>query len=77
MTELQRGSQAQNLLWNEETQSWNPIVGDDKYGCTKNPLKRLGLHASRLEFLHPITKELISIKAPVPNIFYGPFEKER
>lgn len=55
----------------------NPIVGDDKYGCTKNPLKRLGLHASRLEFLHPITKELISIKAPVPNIFYGPFEKER
>jgi hypothetical protein len=28
MTELQRGSQAQNLLWNEETQSWNPIVGD-------------------------------------------------
>ena len=55
----------------------NPIVGDDKYGCTKNPLTRLGLHASRLEFLHPITKELISIKAPVPNIFYGPFEKER
>ena len=55
----------------------NPIVGDDKYGCTKNPLKRLGLHASRLEFLHPITKELIPIKAPVPNIFYGPFEKER
>ena len=55
----------------------NPIVGDDKYGCTKNPLKRLGLHASRLEFLQPITKELISIKAPVPNIFYGPFEKER
>ena len=55
----------------------NPIVGDDKYACTKNPLKRLGLHASRLEFLHPITKELISIKAPVPNIFYGPFEKER
>lgn len=55
----------------------NPIVGDDKYGCGKNPLKRLGLHASRLEFLHPITKELISIKAPVPNIFYGPFEKER
>lgn len=28
MTELQRGSQAQNLLWNEETQSWDPIVGD-------------------------------------------------
>lgn len=51
----------------------HPIVGDDKYGHTKNPLKRLGLHASKLEFKHPITKELISIEAPVPRIFYGLF----
>ena len=50
-----------------------PIVGDDKYGEPKNPLKRLGLHASKLEFIHPITKELISISAPVPNIFKGLF----
>ena len=55
----------------------HPIVGDDKYGCTKNPFKRLGLHASRLEFIHPITKELISISAPVPGIFKGPFEKDK
>ena len=55
----------------------HPIVGDEKYGYTKNPLKRLGLHASKLEFLHPITGKLISIKAPVPSIFYGPFEKEK
>lgn len=50
------------------------IVGDDKYGFNKNPLKRLGLHASCLEFVHPITKELITIKAPVPNIFNGLFK---
>ena len=55
----------------------HPIVGDEKYGYTKNPLKRLGLHASKLEFLHPITGKIISIKAPVPSIFYGPFEKEK
>lgn len=55
----------------------HPIVGDEKYGYTKNPLKRLGLHASKLEFINPITGKLISIKAPVPNIFFGPFEKER
>ena len=55
----------------------HPIVGDEKYGYTKNPLKRLGLHASLLEFKNPMTGKLISIKAPVPNIFYGPFEKER
>ena len=51
-----------------------PIVGDDKYGHTKNPLKRLGLHASRLEFTHPITKEIIEISAPCPNIFSGVFK---
>ena len=55
----------------------HPIVGDDKYGCTKNPFKRLGLHASKLEFIHPITKELISISAPVPGVFKGPFEKDK
>jgi 23S rRNA pseudouridine1911/1915/1917 synthase len=52
----------------------HPIVGDDKYGHTKNPLKRLGLHASKLEFVHPITKETIEISASVPNIFSGVFK---
>ena len=55
----------------------HPIVGDEKYGYTKNPLKRLGLHASKLEFINPMTGKLISIKAPVPNTFYGPFQKEK
>ena len=52
----------------------HPIVGDDKYGHTKNPLKRLGLHASKLEFTHPITKEVIEISASCPNIFSGVFK---
>ena len=46
------------------------VVGDDKYGSLKNPLDRLGLHASKLEFIHPITKELIFISAPVPASFH-------
>ncbi len=45
------------------------IVGDDKYGHTKDPLKRLGLHASRLEFIHPVTKEAVTISATVPQAF--------
>lgn len=52
----------------------HPIVGDDKYGCNKNPFKRLGLHASKLEFMHPFTKRIISIDAKVPNIFYKLFK---
>ena len=53
-----------------------PVVGDEKYGGTKNPLGRLGLHASRLEFIHPVSKELITITAPVPSAFRELF-KER
>ena len=49
------------------------IVGDDKYGCTKNPLSRLGLHASCLAFIHPISKELITLRAGVPASFRGLF----
>lgn len=47
----------------------HPVVGDDKYGGTKDPLGRLGLHASKLEFIHPVSKELITIAAPVPSAF--------
>lgn len=43
----------------------HPVVGDKKYGATQNPIGRLGLHASRLGFTHPITgKEVIIIAKP-------------
>ena len=51
----------------------HPIIGDEKYGFTKNPLSRLGLHASKLVFLHPFSKELITISASVPNEFWKIF----
>ncbi|MBQ8323264.1 MAG: RluA family pseudouridine synthase [Clostridia bacterium] len=54
----------------------HPIVGDDKYGHTRDPLKRLGLHASRLEFIHPVTKETVSISATVPQAFRALFSCE-
>lgn len=53
-----------------------PVVGDDKYGCEKNPLARLGLHASRLSFIHPKTKELITINASMPPSFRELFNKK-
>ena len=51
----------------------HPIVGDDKYGYTKNPLQRLGLHASKLEFIHPVSKELITVTAAMPSAFRSLF----
>ncbi len=55
----------------------HPIVGDEKYGFTKNPLNRLGLHASKLEFFHPDTEELISFEAKCPNTFFSLFNSKK
>lgn len=49
------------------------IVGDEKYGYTKNPLSRLGLHASGLSFIHPVSKEVITLRAAVPSAFWTLF----
>lgn len=46
-----------------------PIVGDKKYRCKVNPIKRLCLHANMLEFIHPISKRVVSIKCDIPNEF--------
>ena len=51
----------------------NPVVGDDKYSDGKGPLGRLGLHASALKFIHPVSGEEISISAPVPSNFRALF----
>jgi len=55
-----------------------PIVGDDKYGGkerTKNPLERLGLHAASLSLIHPMTKEVLTFRAPIPSVFHKLFVK--
>lgn len=49
------------------------VVGDEKYGHTRNPLKRLGLHASKLCFTHPVTKAEITLAASVPRDFRALF----
>ena len=47
----------------------HPIVGDKKYGSTKNPIRRMCLHATYLKFNHPKTKKEIEISSNYPNIF--------
>ena len=45
-----------------------PIKGDLKYGSSRsNPDGGIHLHARKLEFLHPVTKENLEITAPVPQ----------
>ena len=45
------------------------IIGDDKYGKPANPIKRLGLHAYELDFIHPFTGKLVKFTAPMPKEF--------
>lgn len=55
----------------------HPVVGDKKYGAHGNPMGRLGLHASLLEFNHPRTGNAIVIKAQPENRFRLPKEKKQ
>ncbi len=50
----------------------HPIVGDRKYGgAAKRLWSRLALHAHTLEFVHPVTKETVSVHAPLPQDLVG------
>jgi 23S rRNA pseudouridine955/2504/2580 synthase len=51
-----------------------PIVGDEKYGdfalnklLAKDGLKRMFLHAWKIEFPHPISGKTLALEAPLPN----------
>lgn len=51
-----------------------PIKGDLKYGSPRsNPDGGICLHARRVRFVHPVSKELIELKAPLPegNLWKG------
>jgi len=46
-----------------------PIVGDRKYGARTNPIRRLGLHAYLLAFMHPVSGERIRLRLALPGAF--------
>ena len=51
-----------------------PIKGDLKYGSPRsNPDGSICLHARRIRFVHPVSKELIELEAPLPegNLWKG------
>lgn len=43
-----------------------PVVGDRVYGAKTNPAGRLGLHAWRLAFKHPLTHQFLRFEAALP-----------
>lgn len=47
----------------------HPIAGDRAYGASGDPIGRLGLHACRLEFPHPVSGERFAFESPLPRGF--------
>ena len=49
-----------------------PIKGDLKYGSPRsNPDGGISLHARSITFVHPVKKEEMTVKAPVPSTWKG------
>jgi 23S rRNA pseudouridine1911/1915/1917 synthase len=46
----------------------NAVVGDERYGKKGG---RMGLHAMRLNFMHPITQKNVLLEVDAPRDFYG------
>ena len=55
-----------------------PIKGDLKYGAQRsNPDGSICLHALKIEFIHPVSKEMMSFEAPVPeSVLWKSFQKK-
>ena len=53
-----------------------PIKGDLKYGCSRsNPDGSICLHARSISFVHPVSKEQITVEAPLPaSNLWGAFK---
>jgi 23S rRNA pseudouridine1911/1915/1917 synthase len=47
----------------------HPVVGDIKYGAKADPLRRLGLHARTLGFIHPVSGKKMLFESPTPREF--------
>jgi 23S rRNA pseudouridine1911/1915/1917 synthase len=44
-----------------------PVIGDRKYAARTDPAGRLGLHASFLQFKHPLSGELLRFESRLPQ----------
>ncbi len=48
----------------------NPIIGDTLYGHSSKLINRQALHSNKISFIHPITKELSELQAPLFTDMY-------
>jgi 23S rRNA pseudouridine1911/1915/1917 synthase len=47
----------------------HPLIGDSLYGNKSDLISRQALHSYKISFVHPISKSIINIEAPIPEDF--------
>ncbi|MBI4432887.1 MAG: RluA family pseudouridine synthase [Candidatus Omnitrophica bacterium] len=50
----------------------HPVVGDRIYGSKQDPAARLALHATEIEFVHPVTQKKVKFHSSPPKDFPVP-----
>ena len=45
----------------------HPILGDTLYGTPSPLINRQALHSFKITLLHPISKQILTLEAPIPN----------
>lgn len=45
----------------------HPLLGDTLYGSNQILMNRQALHSYKMEFIHPISKKIITLEAPIAN----------
>jgi len=59
----------QNQIRVQFSRAGHPVIGDRKYRAeeaAERRIARVALHAVRLEFPHPVTRETVAIESPLP-----------
>lgn len=69
MVELELMTGRKNQIRVHMSEFGHPVVGDRKYGATCNPMRRMMLHAFKLNFVHPVTHENMVFETGVPAKF--------
>ena len=76
LVELTLDTGRKNQIRVQLAEAGHPILGDEKYGATADPVRRLALHAVELRFRHPLTGEALHFESPLPENLRGLVSKK-
>lgn len=66
--EVQLGTGRKHQIRVHLAESGCPVAGDKLYGARSDPLRRLGLHAVSMEFVHPVDGRTMALRSSLPRV---------